>query len=413
MSRVPHPHPRRTVVFLDHCAKMSGAELALLRTVAHLRRHTPLVILGEDGPLAGALTAQGTRVLVEPLPGSARDFDRRAVGATWGAARRAAEVAAHARRLRRLIGTEAPVLVHTNSMKAHVYGALALAGTGVPQVAHVRDRVTTDFMSAGGVRLMRTVLGSRPLGLVSNSRSTEQSLPAARGRQRRIVLPSPIDAPPPVPDPDGTTRDGTTRDGTTGDGSTGDGTVTFGIVGRLAQWKGQHLAISAFADACRRTGRAHRLLVVGGDLFGEAAYARSLHELAAGEGVAGRVEFLGHVDDVYAAMSRMDVLVHASVIPEPFGQVIVQGMAMGLPVVASGEGGPAEVVTDGSDGLLFVPRDAAALTARMVELAGSPALRRDLGAAARKEASQYFAGTVTERLESFYDGLVQHPEPAS
>jgi glycosyltransferase involved in cell wall biosynthesis len=65
--------------------------------------------------------------------------------------------------------------------------------------------------------------------------------------------------------------------------------------------------------------------------------------------------------------------VAASVLPEPFGNVIVEAMARGLPVVAPAEGGPAEILTDGVDGVLVPPRDPAAIAAAILGLLESPA----------------------------------------
>jgi glycosyltransferase involved in cell wall biosynthesis len=106
---------------------------------------------------------------------------------------------------------------------------------------------------------------------------------------------------------------------------------------------------------------------------------------------------------VYEQMARMHVLVHGSVIPEPFGQVVVQGMAARLAVVASGEGGPAETITHGVDGVLYEPRSATALTAALRTVTEDDALREDLAAAAVVTAERYMTEPVTSLLEDFYD----------
>jgi glycosyltransferase involved in cell wall biosynthesis len=90
------------------------------------------------------------------------------------------------------------------------------------------------------------------------------------------------------------------------------------------------------------------------------------------------VDFAGHVDDVTAVLADLDVLVHCSVQPEPFGQVIVEAMASGVPVVASAAGGPLEIVTDDVDGLLTSPGDVGELAFALSRLDHDPALRRRL-----------------------------------
>ena len=96
------------------------------------------------------------------------------------------------------------------------------------------------------------------------------------------------------------------------------------------------------------------------------------------------------------------MLVHASVIPEPFGQVVIEGMAGGLAVLAPNEGGPAEVIDDGVTGRLFASRDEGSLAAAMKALATDPAARRRLGEAASRAAESYDPGVLAGRLEDAY-----------
>ena len=81
------------------------------------------------------------------------------------------------------------------------------------------------------------------------------------------------------------------------------------------------------------------------------------------------------MEDVPLQLETLDILVHASLIPEPFGQVVIEGMASGLPVVAPRAGGPAEVIEDGVTGILYPMGDVGALAGALRELAGKPALR--------------------------------------
>jgi glycosyltransferase involved in cell wall biosynthesis len=173
------------------------------------------------------------------------------------------------------------------------------------------------------------------------------------------------------------------------------------MVGRLAPWKGQDVFLAAFARSFP-AGGVERAVLVGAPLFGEEGYEADLHRLAAELGIADRLEMTGFRDDVSAELARLDVLVHASVIPEPFGQAVVEGMAAGLPVIATEAGGPAEVITNGVDGLLVPPDDRAALAAALRRLSNDPDLRARLGAAARQRARAYGPMPVAEKVIAFY-----------
>ena len=154
------------------------------------------------------------------------------------------------------------------------------------------------------------------------------------------------------------------------------------MVGRIAPWKGQHVFLAAFAEAF--PGGGAEAVIVGSALFGEEAYGKELGRLVNDLGIVGRVRFSGFSDDVWEELSQLDVLVHASTVPEPFGQVVLEGMAAGLPVVAARAGGPAELITDGIDGLLFTPGQSDELATTLRALAENPLRRHELGQNARK-----------------------------
>jgi glycosyltransferase involved in cell wall biosynthesis len=118
--------------------------------------------------------------------------------------------------------------------------------------------------------------------------------------------------------------------------------------------------------------------VIGGTLYqteGSQYDLGDLRRLAASLGLEGRVGFTGFVEEPAAAMRALDVVVHASTQPEPFGLVIAEAMACGRAVVVSGGGGAAELVRPGADALVHEAGRASALAERIGELARDPALR--------------------------------------
>jgi glycosyltransferase involved in cell wall biosynthesis len=187
-------------------------------------------------------------------------------------------------------------------------------------------------------------------------------------------------------------------------------TTTFGIVGRIAPWKGQDLFVRAFAAAFP-TG-AERAVIVGAQLFGEERCERELRALITRLGLAERVELRGFREDVWSELARIDVLVHASTIPEPFGQVVLEGMAASLAVIAPNEGGPAEVIADGETGRLFTPRSVDALAATMRALSADPRARERLGSAAQRSIEAFHPVRVGERLEAVYEQVLQRGTPS-
>jgi glycosyltransferase involved in cell wall biosynthesis len=375
---------RPRVVYVDHTARLSGAELALLRTLQALDGIDAHVILAEEGPLVERLLEAGVSVEVLPLGRRALEVRRDAVGASLLASREAARVAAYSLRLARRLRRLRPDIVHTNSLKAAFYGGLAGRIAGIPVVSHVHDRLAEDYLPSPAARLTRSVLGRFPQAVVVPSNTVAETV----GRPATVI---PWGAPPPAVQ---ASRDPTRP-------------LTVGIVGRVAPWKGQHVFIDAFARAFP-DGDA-RAVVVGAPLFGadEERYLADLHGLAGRHGLNGRVRFTGFVDDVAEELADLDVLVHASVVPEPFGQVVLEGMAAGLPVLAASPGGPAELISDGEDGLLYRAGDSAELAGALRTVAVDTALRLRLGAAAQRRSREFGFEQVAAHMRSVYDEVLQ------
>jgi glycosyltransferase involved in cell wall biosynthesis len=252
----------------------------------------------------------------------------------------------------------------------------------------VRDRIAEDYLPRPAVALVRNMTRYLANAVVANSRSTLETLEAPR---KSVVVYSVL---PEV------LSDVPVRDRATG------GPLTFGIVGRLAPWKGQDLFMRAFARAFGEG--EERAVVVGGALFGEDDYARGLAGLAQQLGIATRLELRGHRPDVWEELARLDVLVHASVTPEPFGQVILEGMAAGVPVIAARAGGPAEILRHDVTGLLYEPADVAAL-AEAMDRARDPDLRDRLSATAREGLGRYSPTVVAGELQQLYAAVAARP----
>jgi len=163
--------------------------------------------------------------------------------------------------------------------------------------------------------------------------------------------------------------------------------LIIGIVARLQRWKGVHVLLEAVASLPPAT-YGPVVVVVGGPHPLERGYAEEVRRLAVELGLGERVRFVGQQPNPLEWMAAMDVVVNAS-FGEPFGMVIVEALALGRPVVATRQAGPAEILTDGVDGLLVVPGDPTALAVALERLCRDPALRSRLGAAGRERAQAF------------------------
>jgi glycosyltransferase involved in cell wall biosynthesis len=379
---VPYGARPLRVVVLSHVAQLSGAELALTRLLPALRDVQAHVILAEDGPLVRRLRRANVSVEVLPMGEAARGFRRELVrlprlgpAAPFDTLTYTVRLAARLRRLR-------PDLVHASSLKALVYGSLAARLTGIPLLWHAHDRIAADYLPPPAVHLVRG-FARLATTVVANSRSTLETVGTAASRA--VVIPYPVVASSASRHPE---RGLAGRP------------VRVGMVGRISPWKGQHVFLEAFAHAFREGDS--RAVIVGASLFGEADYEADLRALCRQLELDGRVEFRGFQEDIADELAQLDVLVHASTIPEPFGQVVVEGMNAGLPVVAAAAGGPAEIVRDGTTGFLYPPGDVVALANTLGRLAGDPELRRRVGAAARESTDRFAPELVAAQMAAAY-----------
>lgn len=186
----------------------------------------------------------------------------------------------------------------------------------------------------------------------------------------------------------------------------GQGEFAVGMVARLQPWKGQHVLVRAAASLLHARPNT-RLFIIGDALFGfDDSYAAELRSLAEQLAIADRVTFTGFRDDVGNCLAAMDIAVHASITPEPFGLALIEAMAAGTTVVAAQGGATAEIVTHGVDGVLVPPGDHEALAVALLALHDDPRKCYDLATAAAHTARDRFdVSLMVRRLEDLYQGL--------
>ncbi|WP_258060109.1 glycosyltransferase [Arthrobacter sp. ZGTC212] len=376
----------RLYVF-GHSAALSGAELNLLRSVAKFKEFDVTVIVGEDGPLVGALRNRGIKVFVVPLSRAAAQW--RSSGARFSTNKILAplSLAAHGLRLGIRLYRDKPDLLYTNSAKAHIYGGIAGRIMRRPVVAHLHDRISDDLMSKFNMLAINIAMKFLVSGIIANSKSTAQTLQTSVAVPV-VVIPCALEEDIPV-------RVATEKE-----------YVRFVVSGRISPWKGQHLAIEAFSRIRDRIPNGSTLDLMGGALFGEVDYQNDLEALISKHGLSDWVNVRGHVNNAPSKLRNYDVLLHTSTVPEPFGQVITEGLAAQVPVIAADAGGPSEILTHNFDGLLYPAGDVQALADAMLTASLSPGLRTRLAANGKRTASRYDVVEIVPEVEKFLASIL-------
>jgi glycosyltransferase involved in cell wall biosynthesis len=383
------------VLFLDPVGTMGGAERCLLDLVASMRDARPGLqtglIVGGPGPLVEGAERLGMGVTVLPLPRAlSRAGDSGIVGLR-GILQQAPALAvatgalgAYAIQLERAVRAFAPTVIHSNGIKMHLLSAL-LPNRGAPVVWHLRDFIGQRAIMAHVLRLA----SPRAAGLLAISRAVVDDAARALHRDDVTLVYDAIDTDCFVPE--GPRVD---LDALAGLPPAPNDVVRIGLIATYARWKGQEVFIDAAASYVRSNGPAARFYIIGGTAYDTDASQFTVAELRARvvdrglTSVFGLVPFQAAPERVYRSL---DVAVHASTKPEPFGRTIAEAMTCGRALIAAREGGAAELVTDDVDALAVAPRDPSVLAEAMRALASDPARRARLGAAARVTASARFA----------------------
>jgi glycosyltransferase involved in cell wall biosynthesis len=355
---------RQRILYLDHTATLGGGEIALLRLLSQLdrRRFEPFVVLGGPGDLSAHIEALQIPTRIIPLKRSVAETRKDDLGARslflW---REIAHLLAYSVRISEFIRAHEIDLVHTNSLKADIIGGLAARKAGVPCLWHVRDRISPDYLPRVIVALFRGLARFLPNGVVANSYATLRtlrSMPAdehdACGRYR--VIYDGVIAPESV-EPTDANR------------------PQVALVGRISPWKGQNIFVEAAALTLQAFPSA-RFQIIGTPLFGEHEFEQTLRRRVCDLGLTDKIEFTGFLKDVPAHLKHIDIVVHASILGEPFGQVVIEGMAAG---------------------------NATAMAAAILVLLQDPERARKMGMAGRQRAISLFPIARTARaFEELY-----------
>jgi glycosyltransferase involved in cell wall biosynthesis len=375
------------VLYVHNSADIYGASRSLLRLLSRVkeRGYEPMVMLPEDGPLRARLEALGVAVTVDKwLTVITRSGLRPAA-----LVKLALAFPVSVWRVRRWIVRNKVELVHTNT-GVILSPALAAWLAGVPHLWHVRD----SFLEFGALWKFyrRYITGfSRKVICVSNAiagqfagaRNVEvihNGLPLGEFDVDAAALRKQFRAAHRLSDE-----------------------VVAGCVGRIKLVrKGQEVFLQAAALLKQRGLRA-KYLVVGTTSPGNEDHEQRLRRMAVELGLADAVVFTGELADVRPAYAAMDVFVLPSAQPEPFGGVVLEAMAMGVPVIATAIGGSPDQVEEGRTGFLVPPSDAPALADKLAVLFKDGALRLAMGRAGRERLANCFAlERMFDKIEAVY-----------
>jgi len=396
------------IVYLNACGKLGGAETSLRELLASVRAAAPdselCLVLGEDGPLADAVREWGVETVIAPFPSAlARLGDSRKskLSLAGSLLKATAATFTYKRKLAKILKQKNPDIIHTNGFKMHLLGAWTRSGT--PLVWHIHDYVSTR-------PLMSRALGAYQkncTAAIVNSKSVGRDLGTLLPRLRIVPIYNAVDLRRFSP-----VGPGFDLDQAAGLAPAEQGTVRVGLVATFARWKGHKTFLNALARLPRQV--PVRGYIIGAPIYQTDGSQWSIEELkeeAERLGLKDKIGFTGFVEHTPGVMRSLDIVVHASTEPEPFGMVIIEAMACGTPIIVSAAGGASELFEEGENAVSHQPGDAAALARQIERLARDPELRQRLAVAGRARAERFFPGSrMAEEVLALYRDI--HGESA-
>lgn len=383
------------VLYINQTAAVAGAEMSLLTLIGGVPADVEQIACCPEGELAVALRERG----IDPTPirGTEASFRPHPIHTP----RALFDIGASALQVRRIVARTKPDLVYANNTRSALLALIGRRRGGPPVLAHIRDHAPAGRAS----RAVFGLIGARADAVVATSNYVAEQFRGLRLPRPVSVINDPID----LAEFAAGGADGPAARAAL---DLSPGTVVLSLVGMITPLKGQDTAIEATADLID-AGLDVDLLLVGSVKFGGAGtrldnvgFDRRLHELVAARGVGERVHFLGERPDVPALLAATDVLL-MPFWADAFGRVSPEAMSLGVPIVASEVGGPAETVRDGLDGILLPPREAPRWSEALAALVRDPAERARMGSNARERAGDFDVVTHVAKMTALWQVLTE------
>ena len=362
------------VAIFSAAAEPGGAERSLLTFLEASQGHTiePLVLLPRRGSLGALLTAINVPWQVVPMPDALlRQSRQNREALLRPAIQLIMQTPGYLCHLAQAIRRFNPTVLYTNGIKPHIIGAMLRPLLGVPTIWHLREN--------WGGPLVGRLADLGPRRIIANSRSTAAFLQKdMKHPQKVVVVHNAVDVA--EFSPEGNTVPLETAG------------PRVGLVAALARWKGHTLLLQAAETILSEFPTASFYLIGGSiyDTVAEVGYEDELRKQIVARGLSEHVVLTGFQSRMAPWYRALDVVVNASMRPEPFGRTLLEAMACGKAVVGPNAGGIPEFVQHGNNGLLYEMGKAGALADAVLSLLWKPDWRQHLGSAGRETAVRHF-----------------------
>lgn len=373
------------VLYIHEFSKISGAENSLLELVRFIdrSRFEPIFILPESGAMVGELKKINVEVHLISLPKIRRCFG----------------VFAAVRKIKSVIRGRDIKIIHSNSIRSHLYGFFASFRAGIALVWHQRNMLISERFDTD------RILSYIPDAIICNSNAVARRFSKSGKNLKKVtVVYSGVDLERFNPRING--------DKIKKEFSIDADRLVVGIIGRLDLRKGHEYFFRA-AQIITKSFQANNekkpiFLVVGDSLFSrENRNKQMLADLAKELGIPERIIFTDFRTDMPLVFAGLDIVVSASLF-EACSRVILEAMASAKAVIATNVGGSSELIDDGLTGVLVPERNYESIAKAAIDLLNDAKKRLEMGRNARRKAEELFdIRASVRRIEDIYENLLK------
>ena len=386
---------RKRILVIDSASEIGGAEIFLLRFLEKLDKNKYIpqfLLLQKGGSLSDELSKRGYQIINVSM-----DFSTWRKGQSKFNAlelvilgiRSIPQLFQVLFRLKRM-GID---IIQTSCNKSHIFGTILGFLAGIPVLWTLHDFISKEHFSFPLRKL-----------LVSFSFFADRIIAFSDAARRQFVCEGAVS------EKIVTIHHGIDADSFRGEAA-GNIRNELGIsekkkivtvIGRISYWKGQEYLIKGIPKIIKQYPDSI-FLFVGDTLFGERAVKQKLEELIRDEELTDYCIMTGWRRDIPDILKETDILVHTSSQPEPFGLVLLEGMVMGKPIVATNAGGVPEIIADRVTGILVKPADANAIADAVIYILSNPEIGRKMGRAGQERVERLFdVKMMVKKIENVY-----------
>jgi glycosyltransferase involved in cell wall biosynthesis len=394
------------ILYLNPSSQLGGAERHLVDTICAVQNQDPSVeivvlITAPDGPLIAELAPLGVKIVLLELPrkiaqlGDSGLQERRnrivSILQLVGNLAIGNEFIRYWWQLRQTIGKINPDIIHSNGFKTHLLAASL--GNSIPLVWHLHDFISSRLAIGKLLSLFTkkvTIAIAISQAIATDWQKVFPNLSIEviyNAIDINKYHPQQIDPPSPY--------------------------LNIGLVATYALWKGHDIFIQAIGQIAKQHPELKstiKFYIIGGAIYetDKSQYSRStLQQLARDLDVEDWLIFIDFQRDIVSSYNMLDIVVHASTKPEPFGRTIVEAMACEKAVIVANAGGAAELFTNGLDAIGVTPGDPMALAVAILDSIEHPDNRVAMGKAGRiTVVNRFDLDRLGQELVSVYSQLL-------